>query len=406
MSNLEALSGLDREIRLDASDGKPAYLIVGSSGAHIRLSASAYNLLQAARSGLSWEAVAEAIGRQSDRPVSAADLEASYDRVAARLAEIDGRPATEDLPEGFWLRWRLISQPTVGRIAARLAGLFALRPALCTLAAIVSVLGLALWHGPSLSFEGTVFWPAYLLFTASLVAHELGHVSACRRFGARPNDIGFTVYWVFPAFYSDVTTAWQLERKHRVIVDLGGMFFQLAVGCLYWLAFRITGWAALEAALVMILYACLFSLNPIFKFDGYWMLADALGVTHLSRQPRRILRYLVDRLRGRSPEALPWPPWITAVLCLYTPLSIGFWLYFTWRLVPDVWQRALVYPEQVLTILRALVALQPPDWAMVQGVLVSTFLLLISGLMLRHLATRLVRGVQRRTKIRAASSNA
>ncbi|MEM7354422.1 MAG: hypothetical protein AAF657_26685 [Acidobacteriota bacterium] len=394
MTHLEAFDGLDHEVRLDASGGKPSYLVIGSNGTHVRLSASAYNLIQAARSGLSWEALAEAMSRQGGRPVNAEDLEASYDRVAARLNKINGRPPKTELPSGFWLRLRVLPRAWVGRVAASLGGLFTAWPAAILLSFCFITLVSAMGQAPAMHFEGVVFWPAYLLFTASLIAHELGHVSACRRFGARPNDIGFTVYWIFPAFYSDVTTAWQLRRRHRVIVDLGGVYFQLLVGCIYWLAFLATGWAAFQTAFLMILYGCLFSLNPIFKFDGYWMLADTLGVTHLSRQPKRLFSHLADRLRGRPVEPLPWPRWVIGVLTLYAPLSIGFWVYFTWRLAPNVWRRMLDYPPQLVSILRDLSTFHAPDWSVVQTVVVSTFLILVSGLMLRHLATRLVQALQ------------
>ena len=396
MADLEAFAGLRREIRLDSSSGKPAYLLVGRSGAHIRLSASAYNLVQAARSGLSWDHLAEALGHRKGRKVSAEDLEASYEQVVERLAEIDGRAPTGPLPAGFWLRWRLLPHSLVRRLAARLAGAFAPRQALLLMGFVGLILAAALWSGPTANLGSSVFWPAYGLFTLSLIAHELGHVSACRRYGARPNDIGFTVYWIFPAFYSDVTTAWQLERRHRVIVDLGGVFFQLVVGACYWLAFLATGWRAFETALVMILYACLFSLNPIFKFDGYWMLADALGVTHLSRQPRRVLRHLADRARGRAAAPLPWPPWVSWILFLYTPLSIGFWAYFTARLAPEVWRRALALPEQAVGVADDLARFHAPDWSTVHSLVISTFLLLISGLMIRHLAARLRSAAVRR----------
>ena len=393
MAELETFRGLDHELRVDSSEGEPGYLVIGPNESHIRLSPSAYHLLQAARSGADWRVLANRLSQGQGRAIEAAELEASYERIVQRLVAIDNSSGKEALAPGFWFRWRLLSRTVVNRVAARLSALFAPWTAMALLGAIGMVLGLALSTGPALSFSGLDFWPAYALFLVSLMAHEFGHVSACRRYGARPNAIGVTIYLIFPAFYSDVTPAWQLARRHRVIVDLGGIYFQLVAGMIYWLAFLATGWRALETALVMILYGCLFSLNPVFRFDGYWVLADALGVPHLSRQPRRLLRHFADRLRGRPVSPLPWPRWVTATLLVYTPLCFGVWAYFVVRLAPAVWSRLLEAPDLLLELFGVLSRLNVPDWGLVHELAVSAFLLLASGVMVRHLAGRLVGAV-------------
>ncbi len=67
----------------------------------------------------------------------------------------------------------------------------------------------------------------------------------------------------------------------------------------------------------MIVGSCLFTLNPVFKFDGYWFLADALGVTNLAAQPLRISHYFLNKFRKRPVKPLPWPPIILIILTLY-----------------------------------------------------------------------------------------
>ena len=64
----------------------------------------------------------------------------------------------------------------------------------------------------------------YALLTLAAVLHELGHAAACRYGGARPGRIGYGVYLVFPAFYTDVTTH-RLGRAGRARTDLGGLYF-------------------------------------------------------------------------------------------------------------------------------------------------------------------------------------
>ncbi len=388
MIDLEAFRGLNQEQKLDASGAETSFLITGPSGTPIRLSASAYHLLRAVRAGIGWEALAQRLSEHRGQEVSATTLETSYRRTIDRITTLDARGQGRVSPQGFWFRRQLLAGDTVARIARRLTLLYAPGPALGLIALIALTFAHALTSDLEALFSGRIFWPAYALFALSLIAHELGHATACLRYGARPADIGFTVYWTFPALYSDVTAAWQLDRRQRVVVDLGGIFFQLIFGAGYWLLYLATGWRALEAALWMILCGCLFSLNPFFKLDGYWVLADALGVTHLGRQPKRLWRHLADRLRGKPIAPLPWPNWVVVALAIYTPLVVLFWVCFVGRLVPMLLQRAITYPALLTQITRRLLeagSFAPGD---LKHLLISTFFLLVSGLMIRQLAIR------------------
>lgn len=367
--------------------------MIGTHGTPIRLSSGAYSLLMAVGAGTGFEALAEALSQKRGQKVSANDVESLYGRLVARLAEIDGRVPGKLLPPGFWFRRGLLSAESVRRLATPLAMFFNPSAIVCLLAGILAAFVFLLPGGLPEGFGGGAFWPGYGLFLISLIVHELGHASACVHYGVRPRDIGFTIYLIYPAFYSDVTPAWQLERRQRVVVDLGGAYFQLIIGAVYALGFLLTGWSPFRMGCFLILYSCLFSLNPIFKFDGYWVLADALGVTHLGRQPARIIRYLSDRLRGRSTEPLPWRGWVRAVLVVYTPLSFAVWAYFVWRLLPQLWERAVGYPAQILAVARDLLVLTAPAGSRVESLLVSTFLLLISLLMIWRLATRCVKAL-------------
>jgi putative peptide zinc metalloprotease protein len=183
-------------------------------------------------------------------------------------------------------------------------------------------------------YTTTNFWMGYALFAVSIFVHEFGHAAASARYGARPSGIGFTAYLIYPALYSDVSAAWQLKRWQRVVVDIGGAFFQLVVGAAYVFLHRFTGGEYFKVAVLMILANCLFSLNPILKFDGYWLVADALGVTNLARQPHRIAAHIWAHVRGRTPPALPWSSFVTGVLTLYSAVALGFWGMFLWNIVP------------------------------------------------------------------------
>jgi len=267
--------------------------------------------------------------------------------------------------------------------------------ACCLLVGVLAATVLTPRHALTFNVTLAGFVWSYVLFLGSLLLHELGHASACAHYGARPSGIGFTIYLLFPAFYSDVSAIWKLKRWQRVIVDLGGMYFQLVVGAGYAIAYALSGWEPLKVALVMIAGSCVFSLHPIFKCDGYWVVADALGVTNLSQQPFRLVRHLCDRLRGRYVQPLPWSPCVTGVLVLYVLLSGGVWGYVLWVVLPRLWQEMRAYPSVVLALLQDL--LHPShtlDIGRVHAFLISTFMVTVGLLFTWRFVKRLLASVR------------
>ena len=385
----ERWQGLEEPSRVDTSEREPVFLLTGRNGSRLRLSASAYQLLRLKQSGVPSEDIAAALGRKG-RQVTAAEIDARYQELLERIEKIE--LAVSDNPLGFWFRVRLLPETLVARLAARLQAAFAPGPAAALLLVITACLA-ALAFLPPAAHTGSAFWPGYGLLLLSLVVHELGHASACARFGVRPGEIGATLYLIYPALYSDVSGAWQLPRRQRVLVDLGGMYFQLVAGAAYAAAYALSGWEPLRVAVFMILGTGVFSLNPIFKFDGYWVLADTLGVTNLSRQPSRILGHYYARLRGRPAPPLPWSGRITGALAVYSVLSFAVWGVFLWRLGPHVWRMVMSLPPQVAGLTEGVTRAQ------LSSLLASLFMagltLFIAWRLVRSLATPPVQAAAR-----------
>jgi len=221
--------------------------------------------------------------------------------------------------------------------------------------------------------------------------HELGHSAACRRYGASPSDIGFTIYLIYPAFYSDVSSSWQLSRWQRVAVDLGGNYFQCIAATIFALGFYITHWPALRIAQLMILSTCVFSLNPFFKFDGYWVMADMLGVTNLASQPFRIGKHLLARLMKRSSAPLPWPPVVTSILLVYSLFTTSVWSIFLWKLFPMLRERLALFSHHLYVIVSRVALGEMPRWTEIRSVAISAPMLLFLLIMLWSIVGRVFR---------------
>jgi putative peptide zinc metalloprotease protein len=171
------------------------------------------------------------------------------------------------------------------------------------------------------SLPASVYLIGYLVTLLSVLFHEFGHLSACRYFDCPHGEIRLGLYLVFPVFYADVSPAWRLERKARVVVDLGGMYFQLLVTLPVSLLFHLTRepvWLLLFLELDAMI---LFSLNPFLRFDGYWLCSDLLGIPNLRSRSRLLMKTLWSRLFKR-----PSPP-PTPLLEISTGARLGLTLY-------------------------------------------------------------------------------
>jgi len=197
-------------------------------------------------------------------------------------------PATEAKPPERrrlpLLRASVISQKRASGVTRRLEILFAPRllvAALVVIAASYTTLIMKFGGGGSSIVSGLSSreWViGVLLVYLSLFVHELGHSAACSRYGAKHGDIGIGIYFIWPVFYADVSDCWRLPRRHRVVIDLGGIYFQslFSVACV--LAWLLTGWPVLIFSLYCIFWSTVLNLNPFLRFDGYWVFTDALGV--------------------------------------------------------------------------------------------------------------------------------
>jgi|GEM_PF-1680128 len=185
----------------------------------------------------------------------------------------------------------------------------------------------------------------YLALIGSTLFHELGHAAACRRYRCPHGDIGFALYFIYPAFYTDVTKTWRLTPRRRAVVDIGGVYFQCIL--IVALAIYVSLSGSLFALRIIWLtqLALFFTLNPIFKMDGYWLLSDLSGLTNLHKQMRETLACAFGRLTGR-PAASSLRGARLKVLYAYVTLVALYSLYLAQYLFYSVREVVLYYPAQ------------------------------------------------------------
>lgn len=131
--------------------------------------------------------------------------------------------------------------------------------------------------------------------------HEVGHATAAYRFGVDPKDIGFGFYIVYPIFFTDVSDIWQLNKNQRNVVNLGGIYFQLIVNIILIGLYYISPMFWFSPILITLnTGAALISLNPFFRYDGYWVYSDSFGLTNLRLQSNLYAKSFSRKIIGKE----------------------------------------------------------------------------------------------------------
>jgi putative peptide zinc metalloprotease protein len=159
-----------------------------------------------------------------------------------------------------------------------------------------------------------IYRPGLLLLTLGLVIvaaifHEIGHAAACRYGGARPGVMGVGLYIVWPAFYTDVTDAYRLGRGGRLRTDLGGVYFNALFVLLLGGLHALTGLESLLLGALLVHFEMAHQMLPFLRLDGYYVVADLVGVPDLFQRIRPILLSFVPG-RPVDPRVEQLKPWV------------------------------------------------------------------------------------------------
>jgi putative peptide zinc metalloprotease protein len=143
-------------------------------------------------------------------------------------------------------------------------------------------------------------WPnlVYLWLTMAMtkVIHELGHGIACRHYGGECHQIGLILLVFSPTLYCDVSDSWMLPNKWpRIIIGAAGMYIEMIVSSMALFGWWFTQPGLLNHLLLNVFFissvtTVVFNLNPLMRYDGYYMLSDLLEIPNLSRKAQRLLQ--------------------------------------------------------------------------------------------------------------------
>lgn len=335
---------------------EPPHLVFRGDGQVVRLPALLYLVVQAfdhqrqtGRPG-GPTALAEAattVARATGREITAGHIAYLCDRKLAPLGVTtysDGSAPTVARANPF-LSLRLRTAVLPPTASWRIGGVFRwlyYPPAMALMLAVAAAaeVWVARTGDTGAALARTIASPAGVLVVvglavASAAFHECGHATACRYGGVAPGAMGCGVYLVWPAFYTDITATYRLGRAGRLRADLGGVYFNALFLAVLTAAYAATGYAPLLAGVLAINIEIVEQLLPTLRFDGYYIVADLVGIPDLFKYIGPILaRAVLRRPADRRLQALKrWPQLIVTiwVLSVVPMLSIELG-YLTFQL--------------------------------------------------------------------------
>ena len=163
------------------------------------------------------------------------------------------------------------------------------------------------------TWQGAVTFAAALFFAK--VIHEFGHAYAAKYFGLSVSTMGVALLVMWPVLYTDNSDAWKLtSRRQRLLIDGAGIIAELSLAVFATLLWSFLPDGVFKSAVFMLAavtwgMTLLINSNPCMRFDGYYLLADYLGINNLQERSfalgRWLLREKLFALNDPIPEHLP-----------------------------------------------------------------------------------------------------
>lgn len=196
----------------------------------------------------------------------------------------------------------------LSRTVARVQPLFSLGFLLATVAAGVAGLYLATRQSDALgaafndflSLEGLLAYG--VAASVAKVLHELGHAYTAKRYGLRVPTMGVAFLVMWPVLYTDTGETWKLqEPRRRFAIAAAGIATELALACWTTLAWALMPDGLLRSMLFPLVtstWVLTLAINasPFMRFDGYFLLSDALNLPNLHERSAALARAALHRV--------------------------------------------------------------------------------------------------------------
>ncbi len=179
--------------------------------------------------------------------------------------------------------------------------------------------GQQLWQ-----YQGAALILPFALLTGVVVTlHELGHALTLKHYKGTVPDIGLLLMFFMPAAYTNTTDLYCLIRWKRILVVAAGVIVQFAIAAFAFWLWELTAvgtWLHTASYLLMIaaLFTIALNLNPLAKFDGYYLAVAVTGINNLRARSFEFYQRLF------SFKPISESKFNQLILAFYAPLSFVY----------------------------------------------------------------------------------
>lgn len=142
----------------------------------------------------------------------------------------------------------------------------------------------------------------YVTLIALKLFHELGHGYFCRKFGGEVHTLGVMLLVFSPMPYVDATASWGFRNRwQRMLTAAAGMIVELFIAAIAIFVWANTSPGTVHSIAYNVIFIAsvstiLFNINPLLRFDGYFILCDLIGAPNLYQRATQQLKHLSKRM--------------------------------------------------------------------------------------------------------------
>jgi putative peptide zinc metalloprotease protein len=308
--------------------GQPWYVLQDeSSGRHHRFTPQAYALIGLMDGKRTVQEIWESAGRRlgNDAPTQPETIEILSRLHAADVLQCEVPPDTAEVFERHERqrsteRKRQFTNPLsvrfplldpdrlLERLAPSAAPLFSWLGALLWLGVVSTGVILASSHWSELTHDlldrvltiHNLLW-LWITYPVIKAIHELAHGLTTKVSGGEVHEAGIMLLVFMPVPYVEASASSAFSDKHkRMLVGAAGIgaeLFLAALALFVWLNVEpgFVRTVAYNAMLIGGISTLFFNGNPLLRYDGYYVLADAIEIPNLGPRSTRYLGYLLQR---------------------------------------------------------------------------------------------------------------
>ncbi|NEQ99838.1 MAG: hypothetical protein F6K30_24570 [Cyanothece sp. SIO2G6] len=174
--------------------------------------------------------------------------------------------------------------------------------------------------------------PFGLLSMAVVSLHELAHAFTLKHFGGSVSEMGLLFMCLMPAAYTNSSDSYRLPRWQHCLVIGAGVLCQLMIAAIaFWIWFSTAKSVSLHTGAYLLMVAAVFTialnLNPLARFDGYYLLAAATGINNLKGRSFGLYKAWLSHQPSPERGHTRW------ILAAYAPFSFLYLLLIFGKLV-------------------------------------------------------------------------